>query len=79
MLKKPWRFGAGYPKLENNPPKKAWEAVDLQIIFFSYKKLVPTSNFRRCYLFDFFTSPFFTPASGKTHIATTMKTAVTIM
>ena len=26
-----------------------------------------------------FISPFFTPASGKTHIATTMKTAVTIM
>jgi hypothetical protein len=28
--------------------------------------------------FTFFKSPFLTPASGKTHIATTMKTAVTI-
>lgn len=26
--------------------------------------------------FTFFTSPFFTPASGNTHIATTMKAAV---
>src|SRR3982074_595770 len=28
--------------------------------------------------FAFFNSPFFTPASGKIHIATTMKTAVTM-